>query len=95
LVLCKVEISGEMTAKAGLLVRFNIANLAIPPEVDLTSRQVLRLALVALRKTLEAYQTQQAQPLRVTVVVEGAEEGKAALRELGGKFEVAAGTAER
>lgn len=94
LVLCKVDLVGEMTA-AGLLVRFNIANLAIPPEVDLTSRQVLRLALVALRKTLEAYQTHQQQALKVTVVVEGADEGKAALRELGGKFEVAAGAVER
>jgi len=94
LVLCKVDLVGEMTPK-GLLVRFNIANLAIPPEVDLTSRQVLRLALVALRKTLEAYQVHQAQPLKVSVVVEGADEGKVALRELGVKFEVAAGALER
>lgn len=95
LVLCKVDISAEMTDKAGLLVRFNIANLAIPPEVDLTSRQVLKLALVAVRKTLEAYQARQQQPLKVTVVVEGADEGKASLRDLGVKFDVAPGTAER
>jgi hypothetical protein len=63
--------------------------------VDLTSRQVLKLALVALRKTLEAYQTQQQQTLKVTVVVAGADEGKAALRELGAKFEVAAGATDR
>ena len=94
LVLCNVAISAEM-AESGLLVHFDIAKLAIPPEVDLTSRQVLKLALVALRKTLEAYQIQQQQPLKVTVVVEGADEGKAALRELGVKFEVAAGAAER
>jgi hypothetical protein len=94
LVLCNVGIAGEMTAN-GLLVRFDIAKLAIPPEVDLTSRQVLKLALVALRKTLEAYQVRQQQPLKVTVVVEGADEGKAALRELGVKFEVEAGVVER
>ena len=93
LVLCKVDVSGEMTP-GGLLVRFNLANLAIPPEVDLTTRQVLRLALVALRKTLEAYQAHQGQALKVSVVVEGADEGKAALRELGVKFEVAAGPVE-
>jgi len=95
LVLCNVAIAGEMSATASLLVRFDIANLAIPAEVDLTGRQVLKLALVALRKTLEAYQVHQQQALKVTVVVEGADEGKAALRDLGVKFEVAAGGAER
>ena len=94
LVLCKVDIAAEMTEK-GLLVRLNIANLTIPDEVDLTSRQVLKLALVALRKTLDAYQIHQQQALKVTVVVDGADEGKAALRELAVKFEVAAGGGER
>ncbi|MCX6876284.1 MAG: hypothetical protein NTW21_21125 [Verrucomicrobia bacterium] len=94
LVLCKVDISGEMTGQ-GLLVRFDVATLAIPPEVDLTSRQVLKLALMALRKTLEAYQVRQQEPLKVTVVVVGADEGKAALRELGVKFEVAPGPPAR
>jgi hypothetical protein len=94
LVLCKVDIAGEMTAD-GLQVHFNIANLAIPPEVDLTSRQVLKLALVALRKTLEGYQSHQVQALKVTVAVRGADEGKTALRDLGVKFEVAAGGADR
>jgi hypothetical protein len=87
LVLCQVAITGEMT-DAGLLVDFNITKLSIPPEVDLTSRQVLKLALVALRKTLEAYQVNQQNPLKVTVQVVGADDGKAALRDLEVKFDV-------
>ncbi len=87
LVLCDVGISGEMTEE-GLLVRLDVGKLSIPPEVDLTSRQVLRLAIVALRKTLEEYQAPQLQPLTVTVEVEGTDEGKAGLRDLGVTFEV-------
>ena len=93
LVLCKVDLTAEM-GEQDLVVRFNLANLAIPPEVDLTARQLLRLALVALRKTLEAYQAHQAQPLKVSVVVEGATEGKAALRELAVKFALPAGAGD-
>lgn len=87
LVICNIGISGEMTAE-GLTVRFDVAQLAIPTEVDLTSRQILKLAIVALRKTLEEYQRPQTQPLAVTLVVEGADEAKAGLRDLGTRFVV-------
>ena len=87
--LCNVGISGEMTEE-GLLVRFDVAGLSIPAEVDLTSRQVLNLAIVALRKTLEVYQSPQNQALRVKVVVEGVDEGKAALKDLGVSFVIGA-----
>lgn len=86
LVLCNIGISGEMTAARSLTVRLNIAQLAIPPEVDLTSRQILKLTIVALRKTLEEYQRPQAHPLSVSLVIEGADEGKASLRDLAVKF---------
>jgi len=87
LVLCNVGISGEMT-ETGLLVRLDVSQLSIPEEVDLTSRQVLNLAIVALRKTLEEYQRPQPQALEVSVVVEGAVEGKAPLRDMAVKFTV-------
>ena len=93
LVLANVGISGEMTTE-GLIVRLDVAQLAIPPEVDLTSRQILKLAIVALRKTLEEYQRPQTQPLAVTLVIEGADETKASLRELGVKFVVGESPAE-
>lgn len=85
LILCHVGIQGEITEE-GLLVRLDISNLTIPEEVDLTSRQVLKLALVALRKTLHDYQQNQASPLNVSVSIVGAEGNKASLADLGMKF---------
>lgn len=87
LVLCKIGISGEMS-ESGLLIRFDVTELAIPAEVDLTSRQVLKLAIVAIRRTLEAYQAPQTQPLPVSVVVEGADEGTAPLKDLALTFTI-------
>jgi hypothetical protein len=90
LVLCNIDISGEMTAD-GLTVRLDVAKLTIPPEVDLTARQVLKLAIVAVRKTLEEYQKPQTQQLAVALVVEGADESKSSLRDLGSRFTIGAG----
>jgi len=87
LVICNVGISGEMNSE-GLIVRLDVAQLNIPSEVDLTARQILKLAIVALRKTLEEYQKPQTQPLAVTLVIEGADEAKANLRDLGARFTV-------
>lgn len=85
LILCQVGIQGEVTDE-GLLVRLDISNLTIPEEVDLTSRQVMKLALVALRKTLYDYQQNQASPLNVSVMILGAEGNKASLADLAVKF---------
>lgn len=87
LVLCKVGIHGRMSQE-GLIVTLDITDLDIPLEVDVTSRQVLRLALVAIRKTLEEYQRPQTQPLVVTIAIEGATEGKAPLADLASKFTI-------
>lgn len=93
LVLCNIGISGTMTPE-GLTVRLEVAQLAIPPEVDLTARQILKLTLVAVRKTLEEYQRPQTQPIAVTLVIEGADEAKAGLRELATRFVVGVPPAE-
>lgn len=85
LVLANIGISGEMIDGA-LTVRLDVAQLAIPPEVDLTARQILKLAIVAVRKTLEEYQRPQTQPLAVALVIEGADEGKSGLRDLAARF---------
>jgi hypothetical protein len=87
LVLCNVGISAEM-AENILTVRLNIAELAIPADVDLTTRQILNLAIIALRKTLDEYQKQQTQPLAVNLLIEGADDAKASLRDLATKFVV-------
>lgn len=90
LVLCRIGLSAEQI-EGGLRVRLDISNLAIPQEVDLTSRQVLKLAIVAVRKTLEDYQKLQTGNLNVTLSIEGADDGKAPLRDLSAKFTVAGG----
>ncbi len=85
LVLANIGIGAEMTPD-GLIVRLDVSQLAIPPAVDLTTRQILKLAIVALRKTLEEYQRPQTNPLAVSLVIEGADEAKAGLRDLNAKF---------
>ncbi len=85
LVLCNVGINGELT-ETGLIVRLDVAQLAIPADVDLTTRQILKLAIISVRKTLDAYQRPQSKPLNVTVIIDGADDAKASLRDLGSKF---------
>ncbi len=92
LVIANIGISAEMTA-GGLAVRMDVAQLVIPPEIDLTARQILKLAIVALRKTLEEYQRPQTEPLAVSLVIEGTDEGKAGLRDLDSRFMIGASPA--
>jgi hypothetical protein len=85
LVIANIGIRAEMTTE-GLIVNLNVAQLSIPSEIDLTARQILKLAIVALRKTLEVYQRPQTDPLVVNLLIEGADEGKAGLRDLNVRF---------
>lgn len=90
LALTGIAIRAKLTEEA-LEVEFDIGALAIPPEVDLTTRQILRLSIIALRRTLEDYQRPQPEPLRVVVTIAGAEEGRAPLRDIGTTFVVGDG----
>jgi len=85
LVLCNIGISATM-ASGGLTVRLDVSQLTIPSQVDLTSRQILKLTVMAVRKTLEDYQRPQSQPLAVTLTVEGTGEANTGLRELATHF---------
>ncbi len=85
LVLCNVAISASIPADA-LLVSIDVSTLNIPTEVDLTSRQLLKLTLVALQRTLEAYQSGQPDPLKVVVSIEGTSEKNETLRDLDAVF---------
>lgn len=85
LVLANIGIRADMAAE-GLTVTMDVSQLSIPPEVDLTARQILKLAIVALRKTLEEYQRPQPNPLAVTLVIEGADESRAGLLDLNVSF---------
>lgn len=85
LVLCGVTINAQLTDE-GLLVRLNIARLSIPQEVDLTSRQLLKITLVALQRTLEEYHRPQPQALKVIVAIEGTTDKNASLTDLQATF---------
>ena len=71
-----------------LNVRLNVANMNIPSEVDLTSSQILKLTIVAVRKTLEVYQAEQGRALPVKVLIEGTNELNAGLKDLNAEFTV-------
>ncbi|MCW1883365.1 hypothetical protein OKA04_01400 [Luteolibacter flavescens] len=81
LVLCNIGITAE-TKEDGLHVTMNVSQLAVPEGVDLTARQVLKLAMVAIRRTLEEYQRPQTQPLDVKVLIGGVDDGTASLKDL-------------
>lgn len=87
LVLCGIGIEAE-SSRRGLSVRIDVAGLKIPENVDLTSRQVLKLAIVAIRKTLEEYQRPQINPLDVLIVILGTNDSTASLRDLAVTFRV-------
>ncbi len=87
LVLCGILLHAEMS-DAGLFVKIDVAQLTIPSDVDLTTRQILKLAIIAVRKTLEQYQHQQSKQLLVTLTIEGTDETKATLHELNSTFTI-------
>lgn len=88
LVLCQVGISAEMS-QTGLRVSIDVSQLQIPAEVDLTSRQLLKITLVALQRTLGEYISPQLEPLEVMVVIEGTSEKNETLKDLQVNFKVA------
>jgi hypothetical protein len=85
LVLCNVDIDAQLTDE-GLLVKIDVSKLSIPVEVDLTSRQLLKLSLVALRRTLEEYHRPQTDSLKVIVAITGTSENNASLLDLQATF---------
>lgn len=72
----------------GLEVRLDVTHMSIPEDVDLTSRQILNLTIVAIRKTLEAYQIGQDQPLNVILKIVGTTPNNSTLKELEAEFVV-------
>jgi len=87
-VLCNIKISAELTEDA-LVVSLDISELTIPPDVDLTTRQILRIGIVALRHTLTEYQRPQPDPLNVKVRILGATGDREPLRDAGLEFTLA------
>jgi len=85
MVLCGIQITAEATPET-LQIALDVSKLKIPEDVDLTSRQVLKLAILAVRRTLEAYQAGQQGKLRVAVTVSGTGDANDSLRDLAQVF---------
>jgi hypothetical protein len=85
MLLCKLGI-GAKVEDTGLTVTLDVTNLAIPEEVDLTAKQVLRLVILAVRKTLELYQEPQVGSLKVDVVIVGTTPENEVLKDLESSF---------
>jgi hypothetical protein len=92
-VLCNIGIKAELTEEA-LIVSLDISEIAIPMEVDLTTRQILRIGIIAVRKTLEEYQRPQPNPLNVRIRIVGAVGDREPLRDVGVEFTLAAASNE-
>lgn len=92
LTLCKITLAAEMKTEK-LQVRLDVSNLAIPEDVDLTSRQVLRLIIKAVRLTLKDYFKMGAaeESFEVSVGVIGTNEGNEGLKDLAVRFKVGPG----
>ena len=85
LVLANIGIRAVKT-ETGLVIHLDVSHLSIPEDVDLTSRQILNLTIVAIRKTLEVYQAGQASPMEVSLVIDGTSEHNSNLNELAAVF---------
>jgi hypothetical protein len=87
LVLCRVGVAAEIVDQK-LEVSLDVGEMVVPEGIDLTERQVIRLAIVAIRKTLEVYQEPQPDRLEVRIAIVGAGDQREGLGELACHFEI-------
>ncbi|MFU8892213.1 MAG: hypothetical protein ACNA8L_01165 [Luteolibacter sp.] len=92
-VLCNIGVKAVLTEEA-LVITLDISEISIPFEVDLTTRQILRIGIVAVRKTLEEYQRPQPNPINVRVRIAGAVGDREPLRDVGAEFTLPATMSE-
>ncbi|WP_353566444.1 hypothetical protein [Haloferula sargassicola] len=85
LILCHVKVAAEMKDD-GLYVTLDVGGLEIPEDVDLTSRQLVRLAMLAVRRTLEDYQRPQTESLKVRLLVAGTSLETESLKDLATEY---------
>ena len=85
LILCKIGLTVQIVDDL-LIVRLDVSKLAIPEDIDLSSRQILRLSITAIRKTLEHYYAQIDEAIEWKVVIEGTGPKNKSLKDLGKKY---------
>ncbi len=87
IVLCQLEVVAQMKDDR-LVVVLDLSKFTIPDEVDLSSRQVLRMAITGVRKTLEHYYGQIEEELEWQIVITGTNDGTASLKDLSAKYKI-------
>jgi hypothetical protein len=87
-VLCGLKVAAELDDTGTLQVEINIANLVIPPDIDLTARQVLKLLSASIRKTLTEYNGGQKDDLKVLLRIVGTNDNNQTLQDLGSQYKV-------
>jgi hypothetical protein len=87
-VLCGLKVAAELDDTGTLQVEINIANLVIPPDIDLTARQVLKLLSASIRKTLMEYNGGQKDDLKVLLRIVGTNDNNQTLQDLGSQYKV-------
>lgn len=89
LVLCNIGLTADIE-KDVLTIHINVAEHTIPADVDLTSRQILKLTIVAIRKTLEEWHIGQGGTLKVVIHIDENPEtaSKTNLAELSTEFDI-------
>lgn len=84
--LCRIAMDVRFDEEDTLRVTFDLADMEIPEEVDLVARQILRMGIQAVRRTLEHYYSHDEASLRWKVVIAGTKESNASLKDLGKVF---------
>lgn len=87
--LCKVGLSVER--KSGkLLVRLDVSKFEMPEDLDLTARQVVKLSILAIERTLKDYFKKmiEEEAFEVSIGVNGTNEGNASLKDLAVRFKL-------
>ena len=73
---------------AKLLIHIDVSGLNIPEGVDLTSRQILKMTILAIERTLEGYYSHGEDSLFCELSITGTTEKNASLRDLDQKFTI-------
>ena len=87
LVLCGIGMSSRSEGK-NVWVKFDLAKLKMPEEVEIPVRTVLKLAIESVKKTLKEFHLPEDGPMKVTIEIVGLNEGTKPLQDLSQKFRV-------
>jgi hypothetical protein len=86
--LCKVKLDAEIVSPQECKVEIDVSALDLPKEIDLTSRQVVKLVAAAVRRTLTDFNKNQKKDIQVTLRIIGTVDKNATLQNLNCQYTV-------